>query len=100
MHQNHIENSYGYVVFTKDLNFFYSGDTYTIDDYALSLFLDGALDLFYHEVAMKQSTFHTGIETLNNLIPFDKRNNVILMHFENDEAIKLALDNGYDVANQ
>lgn len=98
--QNHIENSYGYLVYTNELNFFYSGDTNCLSDYVLNLFKEGKINLLYHEVSLNQSSFHIGIETLNKLIPEELRNKVILMHFENDDIIKLATSYGYNVANK
>ena len=95
--QPHIGDCYGYIVYSEEANFFYSGDTSSVNNEALSLLEDGTLDFFYHEVSLKQSKFHTGLDTLNELICKPLRSKVYLMHFEDERTMFACLEDGYNI---
>lgn len=95
----HIEDSRSYFFYTIKGNFFYSGDTSVLSKKALAQLKNHQIDRMYHEVAISSSSFHIGIQTLCDEIPLSLRNRVVLMHFENDEIIKLAEKEGFRVAN-
>ena len=95
--QPHIGECYGFIVKSKEVNFFYSGDTSKINDEALKMLLNGELDYFYHEVSRKQSSFHTGLETLEKLIPNEFRSKVYLMHFSDDKLMFECIEKGFNV---
>lgn len=94
---HHFENSYSYFIRISDFKFYYSGDTSEIDNDAVKYLLTNKIDLIYHEVCINESNIHTSLSKLNNTFVKKHRNKIYLMHFENNEVIKLAKKNGYKI---
>lgn len=98
--QTHVANSYGYFVYGKENRFFYSGDTSVFNKKALKALEEGQIEKIYHEVGLRGSNLHIGLDELNKDIPLKHRKHVCLMHFENDEIIRKCQEFGYEVGVQ
>lgn len=98
--QKHIPNSYGYFVYGKENRFFYSGDTSSFQNKALDALKEGRIDMIYHEVGLRSSNYHIGLDELNKFIPLKYRNKVTLMHFENQEIINKGKEFGYLISEE
>ena len=99
--QKHIFGSYGYFIYSKSQNFFYSGDTCVVNNRAINELKDKKIDYIYHEVTLnKNAKIHTHLTQLENKINFDLRKRVLLMHFSNDETIKQAQKSGFGICSE
>ena len=72
--------SYGYHLINGEDNFFYSGDTCTINNVVLQKFKNKEIEYLYHEVTTDGYQAHLQLNELVNLIDFEDRNRVICMH--------------------
>jgi mRNA degradation ribonuclease J1/J2 len=90
-------NAYGYLIHLKDKVIYYSGDSKTIKDDILNMFINDKIDYFYQDVSEYKTDVHMYIDDLVALIPTDKRNKLTCMHFDSDDTRKLAAKYGFKV---
>ena len=106
-HVDHFK-SYAYIVYFKENNtvVYYSGDITAENfrnDYmleALGLIDDGDKNvILYHDTCLAdyEGNVHTPLRFLKELIPEDKRKYVYCMHFDKDETILKAKEDGFNV---
>ena len=99
--QKHIFGSFGYFVYSKQGNFFYSGDTSIVNKRAVGELKNGKIDAVYHEVTIvKEAKIHTHISKLENCFPKDLRNKVYLMHLANAKTIATAKKLGFSICTE
>lgn len=96
--QEHIPNSYGFFIKTKDFKVFYSGDTSVVNAEAVSQLKNGELDLIFHEVSESDFPIHTNIKKLEQSIPANLRDRVVCMHFSCDNTKIVAKNAGFKIA--
>ncbi|MCR5786221.1 MAG: MBL fold metallo-hydrolase [Acholeplasmatales bacterium] len=94
----HIPNSYSYLVYTKDFNFYYSGDTNKFNFKALDELKNNKIDMIYHEVSYPNIPVHTSLDDLCDAIPYEYRNKVTLMHFSDDKLKEASKEKGFNIA--
>ena len=99
--QKHIPGSFGYFVYSKQGNFFYSGDTCIVNKRAVNELKNGKIDTVYHEVTIsKESIIHTHISKLEKAFPKEFRNKVYLMHLANAKTIASAKKLGFNICSE
>lgn len=96
----HIPYSYSYFVYTKDFNFYYSGDTNKFNLLALEELKNNKIDLLYHEVSYPNINVHTSLEKLEKAIPLEYRNKVYLMHFSDEKLKEISKEKGFNIAKE
>ena len=95
----HIPGSYAYFVYSKEINFYYSGDTSKLLDRAVRELKSGKIDEMYHEVTTSLSAMiHTHISILNNAFNMEERKKITLMHLANEETLNEGKKAGYNIA--
>ena len=100
MRQKHIFGSFGYFVYSKQCNFFYSGDTSVVNKRAVDELKNGKIDAVYHEVTIKTSKIHTHISKLEKCFPNKFRKKVHLMHLANSKTISTAKKLGFNICTE
>lgn len=96
----YIMPSYGYHLKYLDYNFYYSGDTTTINDEIIKKFNNGDIDIIYHEVSTDSFPVHFPIDKLCNCIDESKRNRVYCMHLSDNEDIEKIKNMGFNVVRR
>ena len=95
----HIDGSYGYFIYSKDCNFYYSGDTSILLDRAIVELKEGKIDEMYHEVTVSTNAMiHTHISTLMEKFNLEERKKIVLMHLANEETIRQGKQAGFQIA--
>lgn len=97
---SHIQNSYSYLVYTKNFNFYFSGDTNKFNNVALDELKNNKIDLLYHEVSYPNISVHTSLDDLTKAIPEEFRSKVYLMHFSDDKLKDLSKEKGFNIAKE
>jgi len=97
---SHIPNSYSYLVYTNNFNFYYSGDTNKLNLLALEELKNNKIDLLYHEVSYPNISVHTSLLDLENGISEELRSRVYLMHFSDDKLKELSKEKGFMIAKE
>lgn len=99
--QDHIPGSYGFFVEAYGTKFFYSGDTKRVEPKAVEALLKGELDAIYHEVTISEKArIHTHISQLMEVIPWEYRPKVVLMHLANEETIRKGEEENFSIAKE
>ena len=97
----HIDGSYGYFVYAKDINFYYSGDTSVLLPRAVKELKEGKIGEMYHEVTVSTNAMiHTHISVLEENFNQEERKKIILMHLANQETIDQGLKAGFQIAKE
>ncbi len=101
-----VKSAFGYVIKLNDKWIYYSGDTsyfnlslkrapngfYWVDK-------DIIISFIYHDVTRYMNDAHANIHPLIKMFPEAVRKNVTLMHFDDEETIKIAKDYGFQIAS-
>ena len=72
--------SYGYHLISGKDNFFYSGDTCSINDVILEKFKNNEIKYLYQEISTDGYKSHLQLDELVNLFDLKDRNRIICMH--------------------
>lgn len=72
--------SYGYHLISGKDNFFYSGDTCSINDVILEKFKNNEIKYLYQEISTDGYKAHLQLDELVNLFDLEDRNRIICMH--------------------
>jgi len=102
MVQKHVEDieSYGYIIKYNNLKIFYSGDAKEINEDIINRFLKGEIQYIYQDVTFSNKSLpHLNFNKLCNMIPFELRNRVFCMHFDEDFDIKLLTENNFNISH-
>lgn len=89
--------SYGYEISLDGKYIFYSGDTNSLRKDILNNFLNYQYDYFYHEVTRFQNYNHYFICELRENIPKERRKDVICIHIDDKELLKILLEDGFSI---
>lgn len=99
------QSAYGYVMKIQDKWIYYSGDANTfalsckqIDNGILWKDKNIVISHIYHEVTMYINDAHVNIFELVEMFPRFMRENITLMHFDDEETVKIAKEIGFKVA--
>lgn len=88
--------SYGYHVINDNDNFFYSGDTCTINDIILEKFKNKEIKIMYHEITTDGYKSHMQLDELASLISFSDRKRVVCMHIGDNVDISKVKKLGFE----
>lgn len=94
----HIGEAYSYYFLTKDLKFYYSGDTSAVNKDAVNKLEKGEINYLYHEVALFKSAVHTDLDTLSDMIDSSIRHKVYLMHFSDEKTVLESQKRGFNIS--
>jgi len=90
-------NCYSILFKTNSGNIFYSSDS--IDTNYITKYLNDDLDKMYVDVTLSIPTVHLNLDTLEYLIPKEKRSKIYCMHFDSKKCMQKAKDLGFNIAN-
>lgn len=90
--------AYGYHFKDCLNNFFFSGDSATINKQILKLFNEEKINILYHDVSMDGYKTHVQLEEIEKLITKEKRKRVFLMHLNDSVDEEKLLDLGFQIA--
>ena len=100
-------NSFGYVLNLDGNLIYYSGDTKTIDEKVLDIFrgkddkyVNTPIKYFYQDVTKYVNDAHMNIHNLAKIFSKEERKRVTLMHFDDEEVIKIAEEYGFNIAEK
>ena len=88
--------SYGYIVKTKELCFYFSGDSRSIPDGVLERFYSRDIGFIYQDTSIKEAGNHASLSYLEQVIPKDMRNRVYCVHLEESAREKI-LEKGFQI---
>lgn len=92
--------AYGYLFNYNSKTIYYSGDTKTLPNEILEMFLENKIDYFYHDIRKDENNYHISIKELSDLIPESYRKKIYCMHFNSIDEIEEIKNNGFSLVKR
>lgn len=102
--QDHVENlpCFGYIVELDKKRFFYSGDSNSIPEKILKMFLNHEIEYIFQDTCSEKmdNSLHLSFENLVELIPPSERHRVFCIHLDSDFNIENATKIGFNIPEE